>query len=157
MPIIASAGQVITASALNSLGLVGSIVSTGTNGTVTSGTTETVDAVLGTLTFTSLATRTYRVSLLGRGLSGSVAGDRFSVKFRYTIDGSAPTAASTLLDHDSTVYVPGVGGNFSGTFPHQAVFTPGAATVKVVVTTTRVNGTGVGTPIGSCQFFAEAL
>jgi len=157
MPIVASAGQTIYAANINTIGLVGSIVSTGSNGTVTSGTTETVDAVLGTLTFTALAARTYRVNLIGRGLSASVSGDRFSVKFRYTTDGSTPTAASTLLDHDSTWYAPGVGSNFTSTVPHQAAFTPGAATVKVVVTVTRVNGTGTATPIGSCQFFAEAL
>ena len=157
MPTIASAGQTIFASQINSLGLVGSIVSTSSSGTVTSGTTETVDAVLGTLTFTALASRTYRVNLIGRSLSCSVAGDRFSVKFKYTTNGSTPTASSTLLDHDLSYYTAGVGTNFLVTFTHQALFVPGAATVKVVVTTTRANGTGTATPVGTCQFFAEAL
>ena len=153
MPTIAAAGQTIFASQINSIGLVGSIISTNTNGTVTSSTTETVDAVLGTLTFTALAARTYRVNLIGRGINGSVVGDRFSVKFRYTVDGSTPTAASTLIDHDTTSVT--AASVFS--FVHQALFVPGAATVKVVVSFQRLSGTGTATPSGQCQFFAEAL
>jgi len=158
MPIVASAGQTIYAANINTIGLVGSVVSTGSNGTVTSGTTETVDAVLGTLTFTALASRTYRINLHGRGLSGSVTADRFSVKFRYTIDGSTPTASSTLADHDHAYLIGAVTGtNGVSTFSYQALIVPGAATVKVVVTTTRTVGTGTATPVGACQFWAEAI
>src|SRR6185503_6906729 len=59
------------------LGIVAVPITTSSNGTTTSGTTSTKDAVLGDYTFDALAGVRYKVSLLGRGISGTVVADRF--------------------------------------------------------------------------------
>src|SRR6266704_5920184 len=99
-----SAGDIIDAADVNTivgtqLGIVAAPVTTVSNGTVTSGTTETRDAVLGNFVFTVAAAQAatrYRITLSGRGLSATQASERYTINFR---DGGAstPTATSTLV------------------------------------------------------------
>lgn len=132
-------------------------LATGANGSPTVGTTETIDDILGMYTFTAVAGVRYRVTLSGRGLNQSAAGDRFSLRLRYTTDGSTPTAASALLEHDTTVANAAASSPGTQSVVHVVQFVPGAATVKVVASWTRLQGTGTATPVGQCSLWAEAI
>lgn len=138
-------------------GIPAAPITTSSNGTATSGTTETVDAVLGTYTFTAVAGVRYRVTLSGRGINQTAANDRFSLKLRYTTNGATPTSASTLLEHDSAIVNGVSGSNGVQTVLHVVQFVPGAATVKVVSSWQRLAGTGTATPTGVCSLWAEAI
>jgi hypothetical protein len=67
------------------------------NGTITSGTTETQDAVLGTYQCQLIAGRRYLATM--NGLTGltSVAGDIYLLNIRNSGSASTPTSASTLV------------------------------------------------------------
>lgn len=141
--------------------LLGTVVwsSTVSNGTTTSGTTETRDAVMGNLSFVVAAAQAgtrYRVVMAGRGLNGSVAGDRYSINFR---DGGAstPTATSPLAGVNFNVRIDdtssnGVQANFVA-----STFIPGAGTHTIGVFYVRSLGTGTATPVGASEFYVEAL
>lgn len=158
------AGDIVQADDVNTivgtqLGIVAAPVTSTSNGTPTSGTTEVRDAVLGNFTFTVAAAQAstrYRVVLAGRGLSGSVVGDRYGINFR---DGGAstPTASSTLIGANATVYVNATGSNGVESNTQTATWVPGAGVHTVGVFTVRLNGTGVATPVGACEFYVEAL
>lgn len=130
------------------------------NGTVTSGTTETRDAVLGNLTFVVAAaqnTTRFKVTLSGRGLFSTVAGDRFAINIRDG-GGSTPSATSTLVGVNFTQVMPsatGSNGIQASTF--STTFVAGTGTHTLSVFTVRVNGTGTATPSGACEFYAEAI
>lgn len=152
-----SAGQTITAAAANALSVPVVPTSTGSNGTATSGTTETRDAVLGNYQFTAVAGVRYWATISGRGLNCTVVGDRFSVGLRYTVGGATPTSASTLIGHTST-WVPSVsGGNGVVTLHHSASFIPGAGLITISSFWTRINGTGIATPVGACEMYVEGV
>ncbi len=134
-------------------------VTQASNGTVTSSGTETRDAVLGNLTFVVAAaqnTTRYRIVLAGRGLNCTAAADRFTLNFR---DGGAstPTAASTLVGVNFNVTFaatgsPGVAAAFFG-----STFVPGTGAHTISAFWIRTSGTGTATPVGACEFYAEAL
>ena len=120
---------------------MGTPVSTATNGTVTSGTTETLDAVLGTYTFTAVASRRYRAILDGALVNTTVANDWVGVRIRNG-GGSTPTATSTLVAASQT----SVGATGGGGQPGLQVantFVPGAGTVTLGVFVVRLIGSGV--------------
>jgi len=123
------------------------------NGTVTSGTTETRDAVLGNYVFTAVAGRRYRAILSGGGMLFTVANDRFAVRIR-TGGASTPTAASTLWGHDATTISP-IAGTY--TFDVQPSFIPGAGVQTLSVFYVRISGTGTVTPTGSREFYVEDI
>jgi hypothetical protein len=157
---IASGAIILAADILTGLagvGIVATPITTGSSGTVTSGTTEVMDAVLGVYTFTAVAGTRYRMTLTGRGVAGSVANDRYSVALRYTTDGTTPTNASTLIEHITTYIQVVTGGNGVYHIPHIVTFIPGAGTIKVMSSWIRTTGTGVGTPAGQCSLWAEAV
>lgn len=81
--------------------------STSSSGTVTSGTTETLDTVLGNYVFNTITGRRYQVFYTGLK-GGSTAGELYTINIR---DGGAstPTAASTLLA-SATWYCKATGG-----------------------------------------------
>src|SRR5262245_46786261 len=112
----------------NQIGLPAARVTTASNGTATSGTTETRDTVLGNYTFTSPGSVRYRVCLYGRMLFGNStsSGDRYKINIR---DGGAstPTAASTLVAQLNVVLV-GAGFAASDTTPVVGTFLPGSGT-----------------------------
>lgn len=152
-----SAGQTITSAQANALGIPVAPTTTASNGTATSGTTETRDAVLGNYQFTAVAGVRYLVTLSGRGLNCSVVADRFACGLRYTVGGATPTSASTLIGHAST-WVPSVsGGNGVVSVLHNATFIPGAGVITISAFFTRLNGTGIATPVGIVELYAQGI
>jgi hypothetical protein len=136
-------------------GLMGAPTSTSTDGTGTSSTTDTRDAILGNYTFTAIANRRYRVTLSGMSLNGSVANDRFNYNIR---DGGAstPTGASGSVAAGSVItYI--VGTNGRATTHISATFTPSAGTRTLSLFVARAAGTGVGTPVGSRELYVEDI
>ena len=122
---------------------MGTPVSTATNGTSTSGTTETLDAILGTYTFTAVAGRRYRAILDGAYASATVTNDLVGVRIRNG-GSSTPNATSTLVAaSQTTVTVTGGPGQIGLLVAN--TFVPGAGTVTLGVFTVRLSGTGVET------------
>lgn len=165
-----SAGDIIEAVDVEIPGIqLGTVAWTSqvSNGTVTSGGTQTRDAVLGNVTFTVAAaqnTTRYRVVLAGRGVFGnSITGshDRYTLNFR---DGGAstPTTSSTLIGPNFNVLVENQDADQGGTAEVQAQFyastwVPGTGVHNVGAFWVRSSGTGTGTPTGACEFYVEAL
>lgn len=124
--------------------LMATPVNTSSTGTVTSGTTETRDAVLGNYVFTAVAGRTYRVTIAQLIGNSSVANDQYAIRVR---DGGAvtPTAASTLIGE--TVWLCTTGGTGGRSqIPFQRTFTATSGTHTLAMFAVRLSGTGVFTP-----------
>lgn len=126
---------------------------TSTNGTPTSGATETLDSVLGTYQCSLVAGRRYVAVVNGLIGNGSVAADVFNINIRNSGSSSAPTASSTLVATQEWIAT--------------AAGTPGRTTIPVALSfiapTTGLNtfgcfavrssGTGVYTPIGTRELY----
>lgn len=127
---------------------------TSSDGTATSGTTDTRDAVLGNYTFTAVANRRYRVTCTGT-LNGSVAADRFTLQIR---DGGAstPTGASSSIAAIAK-YMPATASNGRDNFIISNTFTPSAGTRTLSLFVSRFNGTGIGTPVGTRELYVEDI
>lgn len=120
---------------------------TGSNGTATSGATETMDAVLGTYQVNLIAGRRYLAIMNGLGLSGSVASDVFRVNIRNSGSSSTPTSGSTLIATTQYI-VPAAGGTGQQTLLlGESFLAPVTGTNTFGMFTVRQTGTGVGTPI----------
>jgi hypothetical protein len=135
-------------------------IGTSSAGTVTSSTTETVDAVLGTISFTAVPGVRYKASYYGRAGSLSVANDRFALRYRYTLDGTTPTASSTQLGADYRYIVSAAAIGNACTHIATAIFVAAGGTpvtVKINTTWQRVSGTGTCTPTGICELLIEAI
>lgn len=141
-------------------GLPAARITTASNGTTTSGATETRDAVLGNYAFTADGTTRYRAMLLGRmpfGNSTSL-GDRYLINIRDG-GGSTPTAASPLVAQLAVVLL-GAGFAAAPTTPVIGTFLPGAGTRTLSAFFLRVSGTGTVTPASpsaACEFYCEAI
>jgi len=121
---------------------MGTPISTANNGTPSSGTTETRDAVMGNYIFTAVAGRRYEVRLNGAQFAGSVGADQFLANIRN--GGSfTPTAASTLISGQRFI-VATVG--FPMPIYVAGTFVPGAGVQTLSVFTVRTAGTGYVTP-----------
>lgn len=137
------------------IGIVAAPLTTSSNGTPTSGTTETLDAVLGIYSFTALAGVRYRATLSGREMNGSVANDQYSFNLRYAV-GGAPTSASTLIAGASHLCAVTLSAGREAV-PISGTFMPGAGAIQVGVFTVRRSGTGVCTPTGACELYVESI
>lgn len=137
-------------------GLMATPVATSSAGTTTSGTTDTRDAAMGNYVFTAVASRRYRVSVLGLRIGGTVSGDTFNIRVR---DGGAstPTAASLQIAQSSK-RVPVNGGAGEETVLVSQTFTATAGTHTLSVFVQRTAGTGTGT-IGATarEMFVEDI
>lgn len=134
-------------------GIMGTPTTTGSDGTASSGTTETRDAVLGNFTFTSAGTtRRYRVVWTGQ-LGTSVSNDLFVVNLR---DGGAstPTAASTLIARGQKRFTQS-GGTGEETMMVSGTFTASAGTRTISMFVVRSNGTGTATPKSTRELYVE--
>lgn len=155
---MANAGQVVRS---YDYGTPTAPIGTSSNGTVTSAATETIDAVLGPITFVAMPGVRYKVTFSGRAGSLTVATDRFLMGFRYTTDGSTPTNTSSAL-----------GGGWRYGLSQAATIGPGMTavatfmpvpvggvptTVKVSTSWSRTVGTGTLTPVGQCELIVEAI
>lgn len=140
------AGEILTASVL-SIGISAAPISTATNGTPSSGLTETFDIVLGYLSFTAINGHQYEVKLEGLIGNAGVAGDIYSINIRDSGSASNPTAGSTLVAQTSWV---GVTAGTSGRqpIPLSGVWTAaGSGTHILGVSAMRTTGTGAFTPV----------
>ena len=122
--------------------IMGTPISTATNGTATAGgAVEIMDAVLGNYTFTAVAGRRYRAVLDGLGVDTTVAADLICVRIRNG-GASAPTITSTAVAAAQSR--PAVAG---GTGDESVVlgntFVPGAGVVTLGASIQRLVGTGV--------------
>jgi hypothetical protein len=138
------------------IGFVAPPILFGGNGTICPSTgADTRDALMGNYAFQALDGVRYKVWLVGRAVTASVAGDRFSLHFRYTMTGSSPVTGDTQIGHDDAFYVPVTGSAGSGSRNLICSFIPGAGLCTVGVFLSRVSGSGTGTPTGSSEFYAE--
>lgn len=121
--------------------------STTTNGTPTSGGTETLDAVLGTYQCTLIAGRRYLAVMNGLVSNGTVVNDVFAVNIRNSGSASTPTSASTLVAQQE--WVPqAVGSLGRAPVPLAGSFiAPATGTNTFAFFAQRTAGTGVFTPL----------
>lgn len=142
-----AAGNKLLASELNALPRVIDRVSSSSGGTTTSGTTDTLDTVLGTVSCVADGTTYYRVELLNLQASSSVANDHYVMTIK---DGGAstPTSASPeiarTLWRDQAAGGPGQEGFYVG---NTVLLSAGTHTFGVFAV--RDAGTGVFSPIGN--------
>lgn len=122
-------------------------VSTSSGGTMTSGATETFDAVLGTYQWNAVAGRRYMVfvnNLLG---GATVTGDLYELRVRNSGSSSAPTTSSTVVAFTQW-YCPVNGGPGQTGIQLQGSFlAPTSGTNTIQMSAQRVAGTGVFTPV----------
>lgn len=132
-------------------------VSTATNGSVTSGATETLDTVLGTYQCSLIAGRRYLAvmnDLLG---NGSVAADVFQCNIRNSGSSSAPTASSTLIASQQWVATV-VGTSGRSAIPlSQSFIAPASGLNTLGFFAVRNSGTGVFTPVGNRELYVMYL
>lgn len=142
-----AAGERVLASSLN-LGNVipATPVSTTSLGTATSGTTETLDSVLGTYQFSAVSGQRYQVFLNGLHGNGNVVADLFEVRIRDSGSASAPTTGSTLIAAAGW-YCAATGGPGRTLIPVSETFVSGSTgTHTLGVFAVRLAGTGIFTP-----------
>ncbi|SRR6266571_1464160 len=137
-------------------------ISTGTASTASSGTTDTIDAVLGNYQFSATAGRRYRVVAANMFGNGSVAADTFAVRVRDSASASTPTTASTaVIDSGWTCNTTGSSGRSIITM--EDTFVAGVSgTHTLALFTQRISGTGVLTVVappgtGLRKLWAEDL
>lgn len=136
------------------LGLPTAPTSTSSDGTVTSGTTETRDAVLGDYQFTGVAGVRYLVMHNIR-LSFTAADDVYLINVRNG-GASTPTSASTSVGLGAAVGRV-TGGPGQTTCLVTGTFVPGAGTQTLSVFVKRINGTGTCTPVGQRELYVITL
>jgi hypothetical protein len=143
--------------AVAGLGIPVAPVSTSSNGTTTSGTTDTLDSVLGTYTFTAIAGVRYRAMYVGGEMNTSVAGDKYNQNIRNG-GASTPTSASPSIAASSRYVAATLSAGRTGLHV-MGTFVPGAGLVTLGLFTARSAGTGVGTPTATSlrELFVEAI
>lgn len=143
--------------AVAGLGIPVAPTSTSSNGTTTSGTTDTLDAVLGTYTFTAIAGVRYRAMYVGGEMNTSVANDKYNHNIRNG-GASTPTSASPSVAAGSKL-MPVTLSAGRQTLHVIGTFVPGAGVVTLGLFTARSSGTGVGTPTATVlrELFVEAI
>ena len=131
--------------------------STSSNGTATSGTTETFDAVLGYHQASLVSGRRYQINVNGLIGNGSVLADEYSIQVRDSQSGSNPTSGSTQVAM-SNWYCAAVGtSGRSGIGLQQSFSCTVTGTHTFGVSATRLNGTGVFTPVGGRELLVEDM
>jgi hypothetical protein len=141
-----SAGQELTGTNMSQkgIGMRGNRIST------SSGSTSTEVAVLRIDDKSVKAGRSYRVSATGVHMQSTVAADAIKVRLRYTTDGTTPTTGSTELP-GSGAYDRIHTANSAQTHVIETRYDPASdQTLSVVITITRLAGTG------SCTLFGSA-
>lgn len=126
--------------------ILGVPVNTGSLGTATSGTTDTLDTILGTYQFTAVTGRRYRVNLTNLFGNGTAAGDVFACRIRDSGTSSTPTTASpAVVDSMWVCQVTGTGGRTA--VPMMETFVSSSTgTHTLAFFAQRASGTGAFTP-----------
>lgn len=139
-------------------GIMAAPTTTTSNGTPSSGTTETRDAVLGNYSFTAVAGRRYRAMCTNRAMNTDTANDRYAFRIRNG-GASTPTAASTAVaEAQHVVTITAGSGRLS--VPVIGTFVPGAGTVTLGMFTVRIAGSGICTPVTqsvATELYAEDI
>ena len=132
--------------------ILASPINTGSAGTATVGTTDTMDTVLGTYQFTAVTGRRYRVVMANLFGNGSVAGDVFAVRIRDSGSASTPTTASpAVVDNAWTPMAAGTTGRSA--IPMVETFVASSSgTHTLAFFAQRSTGTGVFTPVSPATF-----
>lgn len=152
------AGEILTASVL-SIGIPtgSSPISTSTNGTVSVGTTETFDAVLGYYAPTLINGHRYQVILNGLIGNASVLADVYTIQIRNSGNATNPTSGSTLIAQ-SEWEAPAAGSGGRQTIAVSMTFVASGSNVQTFgVSALRQSGTGVFTPLGTRELYVVDL
>lgn len=127
-------------------GIMAVPLSTAANGTPTASTTDTLDTIMGTYTFTAVAGRRYRVVLENLICNGSVSADVFAIRVRNGGAGTPTTASPAVLDSGWTCVVIGSAGRVTLTLEDTFLASSsGMATLACFYQ--RASGTGILTPL----------
>jgi hypothetical protein len=127
------------------------------NGTATSGTTETFDTVLGAYQCQLISGRRYLAVVNGLVGNGSVAGDVYNCNIRNSGSSSNPTSSSTLIAQLQWV-VTAAGTTGRSPIPLMLSFiAPTTGTNTFMFSAVRNSGTGVFTPIGLRELYVMYL
>jgi hypothetical protein len=126
--------------------------SVGSDSAVTSGSTELVSTTFDT-SFTAVLGRKYKVSFRAP-FEGSVASDTFTIRTRYTTDGSAPSASSTNGGNHVNV-VPA--GNNRSHVNYVALLDSATLSGTIRISPAMIRGSGTGTLriVGSTAYAYE--
>lgn len=131
--------------------------STSSNGTSTSGTTETFDAVLGYHQVQLVSGRRYQATVNGLIGNGGTALDEYLLQIRDSGSASNPTAASTLIAQ-TNYEVPAIGSSGrNGVVLGQSFLSASTGTHTLGVSATRFTGSGIFTPVGTRELFVEDM
>ena len=133
------------------IALLGSLptvpTSTTSNGTSTSGVTETMDSVLGTYQFTAVAGQRYEVKLNNLIGGATVAGDLYQLKIRDSGSASTPTSSSTLVAFSQWYCIASGGPGQTGVQLQGTFVAAGSGTHTLGFFAQRVAGTGTFAPL----------
>jgi hypothetical protein len=150
------AGERLTASVFI-VGIVAAPLTTNANGTASSGTTETFDAVLGYYQATLISGHRYELRLNGLIGNASVASDVYTLQLRDSGTSSNPTSSSTLIAQ-SEWEAPASGSSGRNSIPLSMTFQAASSGVHTFgMSATRVLGTGVFTPLGTRELYVFDL
>lgn len=122
-------------------------VSTSSNGTATSGTTETFDAVLGYYQVTLIAGRRYMAIINGLVGNAGVSGDVYTVQIRNSGTSSNPTSASTLVAQSEWYGAVAGSGGRQSIVVQGSFIAPATGVNTFGMSATRAVGTGAFTPV----------
>lgn len=144
------AGERLTASVLSVGIAVGNTpASTASNGTPTSGTTETFDTVLGYYQATLILGHRYEVHVNGLVGNGSVVADLYSIQVRDSQSSSNPTASSALIGQTQWYCSATGSGGRTGIELEQSFLCTVSGVHTFGISATRLSGTGIYTPISA--------
>lgn len=124
-------------------GIMAAALTSTSNSTTTSGTTETFDAVLGFYQFTAVSGRRYMAYLTNSMGSSNVANDLYLLRIRDSGSGSNPTSASTAVALTQWLCVATGGGGQTGVTLQGSFVSGSSGTHTLGVSATRIAGTGV--------------
>lgn len=144
------AGQRVTAAQLNAVQIIPAAPTTTlSNGTSTSGATDTRDDVLGVYQWTAVSGLRYRAVLSNMNLSGTVVGDLYRVTIRYRGDATTPATTDTAVAVWQKYMNATAGPGQETVEPTGTFLATASGTNTIAVFTARLAGTGVGTPVSA--------
>jgi hypothetical protein len=143
-------------------GLMAVPISSGTPGTPTVSTTDTIDTGLGTYQFSAVSGRRYRVIMTNLQGNGSVAQDVFSCRVRDSGTSSTPTTSSPAVIDSGWTTSASTGSSGRTGIPMEDTFiSSSTGTHTLAFFAQRTAGTGIFTPVnggaGSRKLWVEDL
>jgi hypothetical protein len=141
--------ELLASTAQLAVPVIATPTSTNSTGSVTSGTTETFDTVLGYYQASLIAGRRYMAVMNGYVAGGTAAADLFDIRIRNSGSSSNPTTSSTIVAM-TQFYVSATGGPGQVTVYIQASFLAPATGLNTFgVSAQRIVGSGTLTPFSS--------